>query len=124
MWSLVVSGWLHGLSPSLRHSYQHNSFMFDDANGTHVLLLGEKDMPASPFICTAELSQLSSKDEIEEVFLCYSLSYALSNFNANAFLSSPVPHATFSSLSSKLSPTMSMDEAHAMLSKMNSQAEK
>ena len=29
--------WLHGLGPSLKRSYEHNSFMFD-ANGTHVLL--------------------------------------------------------------------------------------
>ena len=48
--------WLHGLGASLRQSYQHNSFMFNAASGTHVLLLGEKDVPASPLICMAELS--------------------------------------------------------------------
>ena len=48
-----------------------------EVNGTHVLLLGEKNVPSSPLICTAELS--SSFDEIEQVFLCYSLCHLLSN---------------------------------------------
>ena len=68
--------WLHSLGPTLKRSYEHNSFMFE-VNGTHVLLLGEKNVPSSPLICTAEL--LSSFDEIEQVFLCYSLCHLLSN---------------------------------------------
>ena len=68
--------WLHSLGPTLKQSYEHNSFMFE-INGTHVLLLGEKNVPSSPLICTAELS--SSFDEIEQVFLCYSLCHLLSN---------------------------------------------
>ena len=53
----VVLGheWLHNLGPSLKQSYKHNLFMFDD-NGKHVLLLGEKNIPLSPLICMAELN--------------------------------------------------------------------
>ena len=68
----VVLGreWLYGLGPTLKRSYKHNSFMFDH-NGTHVLLLGKKNVPSSPLICTTEMVSLSS--EIDKVFLCYSL---------------------------------------------------
>ena len=82
----VVLGreWLHNLGPSLKQSYEHNSFMFDD-NGIHVLLLGEKNVPPSPLICTAKISKLSN--EIEQVFLCYSLCHMLSNsFEVNSHL--------------------------------------
>ena len=50
-----------------------------DANGSHVSLLGEKNVPSSPLFCTAKFFSLSNKDEIEEVFLCYSLCHMLSN---------------------------------------------
>ena len=55
--------------------------MFEE-KGTHVLLLGETSVPPSPLICMAEL--ISSSNEIEEVFLCYSLCHVLSNFFFNA----------------------------------------
>ena len=48
-----------------------------EVNGTHVLLLEEKNVPSSPLICRTEL--LSSFDEIEQVFVCYSLCHLLSN---------------------------------------------
>ena len=50
--------WFHGLCPFLKWSYKHNSFMFVD-NETHVLLLGEKNEPTSPLICTAKVDSLS-----------------------------------------------------------------
>lgn len=55
----VVLGreWLHGLGNTLRPSYEHNSLSFI-ADGKHVLLLGEKNIPPSPLICTTELSRL------------------------------------------------------------------
>ena len=45
----VVLGqeWLHVLGSSLKHSYKHNYIQFK-ASGTHVLLLGERDVPLSP----------------------------------------------------------------------------
>ena len=62
--------------PTLKQSYEHNSFMFDD-NSTHVLLLGERNVPPSPLICMAKLA--STSNEIKEVFLYYSLCHILSN---------------------------------------------
>ena len=50
--------------------------MFED-NGTHVLLLGENNVPPSPLICMVEIA--SASHEINEVFLCYSLCHVLSN---------------------------------------------
>ena len=74
----VVLGraWLCNPGPTLKQSYEHNLFMFED-NGTHVLLLGEKNVPPSPLICMPEIA--STSHEIEEVFLCYSLCHVLSN---------------------------------------------
>ena len=42
--------WLHGLGLLLKQSYEHNTIVFE-ANGKHVLLLGEWDVPPSPLIC-------------------------------------------------------------------------
>ena len=58
----VVLGreWLHILGPTLKRSYEHNSFMFED-KGTHVLLLGERNVPPSPLICMVELTSSSMK---------------------------------------------------------------
>ena len=109
--------WLHGLGPSLKRSYEHNSFTFDD-NGTHVLLLGEKNVPASPLICTAELSTLSSNNEIEEVFLCYSLCHLLSNSSFD--MSNDVSQRTSSTLQSSLfSSTMASQELHTKSESIN-----
>ena len=49
--SNVILGreWLHGLGPSLKHSYHHNTLTFD-AHGAHILLMGEQDFLASPLI--------------------------------------------------------------------------
>ena len=49
--------WLHGLGPLLKRSYEHNTITFE-ANGKHVLLIGERDVPSSPLICNVELSYL------------------------------------------------------------------
>ena len=74
----VVLGqeWLHNLGPTLKWSYKHNLLMFKD-NGTHVLLLGENNVPPSLLICMAEIA--STSHEIKEVFLYYSLCHVLSN---------------------------------------------
>ena len=74
----VVLGheWLHNLGPTLKQSYKHNLFMFED-NGTHVKLLIEKNVPPSPLICMTEITSYSN--EIEELFLCYSLCHVLTN---------------------------------------------
>ena len=47
----VVLGreWLHGLGPSLKRSYEHNTITFSD-QGTHVLLISERDIPPSLLI--------------------------------------------------------------------------
>ena len=58
--------WLHGLGSLLQRSYEHNTIMFT-ANGKHVLLIGERDVPLSPLICTVELSFLEHSSQIEEV---------------------------------------------------------
>ena len=73
---------LHNLGPVLKQSYKHSLFMYED-NGTHVLLLGEKNVPSSPLIRMAKIT--SNSNEIDEVFLCYSLCHVLSNvsFYAN-----------------------------------------
>ena len=65
--------WLHGLGSSLKRSYEHNTIAFE-ANGKHVLLLGERDVPPSPLICNAELSYLEHSNQIEEVYFCYCVS--------------------------------------------------
>ena len=43
---------LHSLGPTLKCSYEHNTIAFQD-HGVHVLLIGERDVPPSPIICTA-----------------------------------------------------------------------
>ena len=50
----VVLGreWLHALGPSLKRSYEHNTLAFE-VNGTHVLLMGERNVPPSPLICSS-----------------------------------------------------------------------
>ena len=68
--------WLYCLCSTLKRSYKHSSFVLND-NGTHILLLGEKNVPPSPLICTTEIVSLSS--EIDKVFVCYSLCHFLSN---------------------------------------------
>ena len=74
----VVLGreWLHGLGSSLKRSYEHNTITFSD-QGTHVLLISERDIPPSPLICSAELTYLSKNNLIESMFFCYNLSLML-----------------------------------------------
>ena len=59
--------WLHGLGSLLHRSYEHNTIMFT-ANGKHILLIGERDVPPTPLICTVELSFLERSNQIEEVY--------------------------------------------------------
>lgn len=66
-------GWLHGLGPSLKCSYAHKSFIFE-ANGSNVLLLGEKDVPTCPLICTAEFVKISLNNDIELFFFLLNVS--------------------------------------------------
>ena len=54
-------------------SYEHNTITFM-ANGKHVLLIGEHNVPLTPLICTAELSFLERSNQIEEVYFCYCVS--------------------------------------------------
>ena len=67
----VVLGreWLFSLESTLTNNYKHNSLYFM-ANGKHVLLLGERNIPPTPLICTTEISFLEKANVIEEVFLC------------------------------------------------------
>lgn len=69
---------LHGLGPSLEHSYEHNTLAFE-VNGTHVLLMGEQNVPPSPLFCSAELYILEKHNAIEEVYFCYVLPTSLSS---------------------------------------------
>ena len=68
----VVLGheWLHGLIPSLKHSYQHNTLTFG-AHCAHVLLMGELDVLSSPMICNAKLHAIINNNEINSLSLCY-----------------------------------------------------
>ena len=65
--------WLHGLGSLLHRSYEHNTITFT-ANGRHILLIGERDVPPTPLICTTELSFLECSNQIEEAYFCYSVS--------------------------------------------------
>ena len=65
--------WLHGLGSSLHRSYEHNTITFT-ANGKHVLLIGERNVPPTPLICTVEISFLERSNQIEEVYFCYYVS--------------------------------------------------
>ena len=71
----VVLGreWLYGLGTTLSRSYAHNTISFRDSAGAHVLLIGEREVPASPLVCSAELQSLLTNNEIEEIFSCYCL---------------------------------------------------
>ena len=82
----VVLGrnWLFGLGSSLSRSYQHNTLAFED-NGVHVLLIGERDVPPSPLICTTEVQVLAKHNEIEEAYFCYVLSPFLSTSEFTSF---------------------------------------
>ena len=40
----------------------------------HVLLVGERDVPPTPIICSTELTYLHKHGLIEEMFFCYNLS--------------------------------------------------
>ena len=44
------------------------------ANGKNILLIGERNVPPTPLICTAELSFLARSNQIEEVYFCYCVS--------------------------------------------------
>ena len=70
----VVLGhkWLHGLGPSLKHSYKHNTLTFD-AHDAHVLLMGEQDVPASPLIFNAKFHGVINNNDINNLSLCYLL---------------------------------------------------
>ena len=57
--------WLHGLGSALHRSYEHNTITFT-ANGKHVILIGERDVPPRLLACIAELSFLERSNQIEE----------------------------------------------------------
>ena len=40
------------------------------ANGKHVLLIGDLEVPPTPLICTAKLSFLERSNQIKEVYFC------------------------------------------------------
>ena len=65
--------WLYGLGSTLSCSYAHNTISFRDSAGAHILLIGEREVPTSPLVCSDELQSLLLNNEIEEFFLCYSL---------------------------------------------------
>ena len=44
----------------------------------HVLLLGERDVPPSPLICSTELNVLVQINEVDQLYFCYVLSPFLS----------------------------------------------
>lgn len=62
--------WFYRLVLLLKRSYELNMIMFK-ANGKHVLLIGEQDVPPSPLICNVELSYLEHSNQIEKVYFCY-----------------------------------------------------
>ena len=65
--------WLHGLGDMFKRSYVSNTIAFED-NGVHVLLMGEKDIPSSPLVCSAEIDVLANNNELKQAFFVYSLS--------------------------------------------------
>ena len=75
----VVLGceWLHSLGSTLKRSYEHNTITFQD-HGVHVLLIGERDVPPTPIICSTKLTYLHKHGLIEEIFFCYNLSSFMS----------------------------------------------
>ena len=65
--------WLYGLGSTLSHNYAHNTISFTDSACAHILLIGKREVLASPLVCSVELQSLLLNNEIEEFFLCYSL---------------------------------------------------
>ena len=65
---VLSRAWLHGLGDTLKRSYLSNTLAFTD-NGVHVLLMGEKDIPSSPLVCSAEIDVLANNNEIKQAFL-------------------------------------------------------
>ena len=72
----VVLGteWLHASRPSLNRSYEHNTLAFE-VNGTHVLLMGERNVPPSPLICTTKLSYLENHEGNRRTLLLLCLAF-------------------------------------------------
>ena len=70
---VLSRAWLHGLGDTLKRSYLSNTLAFKE-NGVHVLLMGEKDIPSSPLVCSAEIDVLANNNEIKQAFFVYSLS--------------------------------------------------
>ena len=65
---ILVHKWLHGLVPSLKCNYKHNTLTFD-AHGAHILLMGEQDV---------EIASLGNNDEINNLVFCYLVPPSLS----------------------------------------------
>ena len=67
---MVLSrAWLHGLGDTLKRSSVSNTIVFED-NAVHVLLMGEKDIPSSPLVCSAKIDVLANNNEIKQAFFC------------------------------------------------------
>ena len=66
----VVLGreWLYSLGTTLTRSYTHNMISFRDSIGAHVLLIGEREVPQSPLVCTAKLQSLIHNNEKKNSF--------------------------------------------------------
>ena len=62
--------WLFSLRPTLSRSYIDNTLEFE-ANGKHICLHGEHDVPSSSMICAIEVDHLVHTNAIENIFLCY-----------------------------------------------------
>ena len=62
----------------MKRSYEYNTLAFE-VNGTHVLLMGEQNVPPSPLIGSIKLSFLEKHDAIEEVYFVMSLPTLLSS---------------------------------------------
>ena len=102
---VLSRAWLHGLGDTLKRSYVSNTIAFED-NGVHVLLMGERDIPSSPLVCSAKIDVLANNNEIKQAFFVYSLSllhhgeacHALDSVcDVSSFLTlkkpSPTPHS-------------------------------
>ena len=90
--------WLHGLGLLLKQSYEQSKIAFK-ANGRHVLLLGEWDVPSSPLICNAELLYLEHINQIEEVFFVIAYHKVLNLMWIMFLLAMNLPHRHILSLS-------------------------
>ena len=71
---VLSRAWLHGLAPSLKKGYAHNSLAFEDS-GTHVMVFGEQDVPPSPLICTYELCYLQKHNQKKDGSMCMCVDY-------------------------------------------------